>query len=321
MLIVAFVVVALGAIGALAGGGDDDDADDAAATTASATVTSPAPTSGASTSVPTTAATSAPAVVSTGTDPAASVPPSTDVIAQVNVEVGDCVETMPQGADLFAVVEAIGCDEVHIAETHAQEDLPLDGAYPGTEALDAAARPICLQRFAEYVGQPMDRTPFVITWFVPTEPGWERDDREVTCLVQLPVAGTGSVRQIDVSSGWNGYQSITALQPGQCFDEPTDLPGLVSLLDCAAPHAFEVVGTTRLADGPFPADSVQGSAEMFCLQAFAEYVGTSFDASPLDMIPERPSAESWELGDRTIACLVAANGSTGSVAGTGAAGG
>ena len=306
--VVAAVVIGLAAIGSLVGPSDQDGEDATASdpppTTAAATVATAAPTDPAATTAVTTASTAAPT--------------STDVIFEVQVEIGDCVESIPENSEIRAVVEAISCDEEHIAETHAQEDLPTEGPYPGTQALDDAASPVCEARFLDYVGHPSLQTPFDVTWFVPIEAAWEVGDREVTCMVLLPVSGVGSVQQIDLSNGWNGYHSVLAVQPGQCFDEVPDLtPGVIRLVDCAGPHAFETIGRTTRDDASYPGDVLEAEANAFCRQQFEAYVGASYDASPLQMTYQYPTAETWELGDRTVACFIQANGSVGSVAGTG----
>ena len=93
-------------------------------------------------------------------------------------------------------------------------------------------------------------------------------------------------------------------------------------VDCAKPHDNEVVGSTTFAgSGGYPGESVLGNYALTpCVAAFETYVGGSFDASSLTMIPIIPTDLTWLKGDRTIACVVLSSSGamlTGSIRGTG----
>jgi Septum formation len=77
-------------------------------------------------------------------------------------------------------------------------------------------------------------------------------------------------------------------------------------VDCNAAHDNEVVGSVRYAEtGAFPGQSTLAAyAESGCIEAFAGYVGISFEASTLQMILVTPTDLTWAKGDRGIDCVV-----------------
>jgi hypothetical protein len=93
-------------------------------------------------------------------------------------------------------------------------------------------------------------------------------------------------------------------------------------VDCATPHDNEIIGVVDVADQQaFPGDQVMViTAQAQCVPAFANYVGSDFNSSKLNMIPIVPTQTSWTTkGDRTIACVVISTDGTkltGSVKGT-----
>jgi hypothetical protein len=52
------------------------------------------------------------------------------------------------------------------------------------------------------------------------------------------------------------------------------------------------------------ADTVGERADETCLDAFAGFVGESYDSSELDFVSLSPTEDSWSLGDRGVVCLV-----------------
>ena len=111
---------------------------------------------------------------------------------------------------------------------------------------------------------------------------------------------------------------------GDCVaDVPSsgaDVTGLRKVA-CDADHNGEIVGVAEQPDGSFPGvPAIEAIAEGACLAAFQAYVGTGYETSRLDMFYLYPSSETWDAGDRQIACLAVAPAGellSGSVAGTG----
>jgi Septum formation len=108
-----------------------------------------------------------------------------------------------------------------------------------------------------------------------------------------------------------------SLQVGDCIDyaalsEATEFDS-VRTVPCADPHDAEIYAETTLTEEQFQADlalreaadtETPSVAETFCYDAFAGFVGTSYEESTLDFVPFTPTEESWEQGDDVVQCLV-----------------
>ncbi|WP_180272036.1 septum formation family protein [Actinomyces ruminis] len=89
-------------------------------------------------------------------------------------------------------------------------------------------------------------------------------------------------------------------------------PGTVSsvnLVDCAAPHLYEVYAEGAIAADAFPDGGLmeQYVADI-CYDAFENYVGTSYDDAYAQgryaVTSLRPTQRTWEQGDRRVSCLL-----------------
>ena len=98
-------------------------------------------------------------------------------------------ECLPSHAKVVDRVEAnpptVPCDEPHRYEVFAVGRLN-DGAYPGAEETDAAARQLCYEQFAPNVGFDASQMGDDIRVVVipPSEQSWNNQaDRDVECLL------------------------------------------------------------------------------------------------------------------------------------------
>ncbi len=118
--------------------------------------------------------------------------------------------------------------------------------------------------------------------------------------------------------------SVFDLIVGDCFDTgDISTVDLVTIVDCDAPHAYEVFGTTdyeTAGDETYPGDDVlSNAADEFCRPAFEAYVGISYGDSELFGTFINPSDQTWPQGDRKILCVANTRDQgpiTGSVAGS-----
>jgi hypothetical protein len=102
--------------------------------------------------------------------------------------------------------------------------------------------------------------------------------------------------------------------PGQCYTvdgftagqtlEPTQLHAI----GCNAPHRLEVDAVLQHPSAPsisYPGDEAMAAfADDQCLEQFRGYVGRRYEDSNLDIADLRPTARSWNAGDRTFVCFV-----------------
>ena len=99
----------------------------------------------------------------------------------------------------------------------------------------------------------------------------------------------------------------TELQVGDCFsysDASTQV-GDVEVVDCSAPHLYEVYNNYQITQSTFPDTSTMESEQRTaCYDTFETYVGTSYDRSQYDATTLTPTEASWAQGDRTITCIL-----------------
>jgi hypothetical protein len=125
--------------------------------------------------------------------------------------------------------------------------------------------------------------------------------------------------------GWYGDDvAATELEVGQCVEldpnatQVTTLP----LVDCDEVHQGEVYFVQDLPGEEFPGVESAGSQgqELCAGDAFEVYIGTPYLRSTLELYTVYPSEETWDDGDREIACIaIRPDGGdlTGSVRGSG----
>lgn len=105
-----------------------------------------------------------------------------------------------------------------------------------------------------------------------------------------------------------GDLQVFDLRPGDCFDlkDPADEEVTdVEAKPCNELHEFEMFHVTALPDGDYPdEDTFVGYLERECLPAFAEFVGTSYQESRLDIYWLTPTEPGWGAGDREMQCAV-----------------
>ena len=102
-------------------------------------------------------------------------------------------------------------------------------------------------------------------------------------------------------------ESVFSLSVGDCFDnQPNDGEvEHVPLVECAETHDNEVYFLFDMADGVFPGlDTIEEAAAETCLAEFEGYVGEPFETSILGAWPLFPTADSWEVGDRQVICVL-----------------
>jgi len=99
---------------------------------------------------------------------------------------------------------------------------------------------------------------------------------------------------------------------GDCFDDGemslgagVEEIGDVPLIDCFEPHDNEVYEIQTVDGDGFPGDQqIADEADRICFDAFQGFVGLDYQSSALDFGWLVPTAESWEAGDRLVACFV-----------------
>jgi hypothetical protein len=87
--------------------------------------------------------------------------------------------------------------------------------------------------------------------------------------------------------------------------EVDDLP----VTACTSPHDAQVYSSFELSGDVLPGD-LDNQASTRCEDAFAAFVGTSWEQSSLDYTYLAPTSDSWSHGDREVLCLATTTGGT-----------
>lgn len=127
--------------------------------------------------------------------------------------------------------------------------------------------------------------------------------------------GSGGDSGIAVDTDFEGDTDVYDLAVGDCIDDPLSLGSdelveiqTVDMIPCDEPHDAEVYALEDLPQGddePFPGDDeVAMQSDAICFELFESYVGAPYEDSALDYSYYLPIEESWNSGDRGVACLL-----------------
>ena len=101
----------------------------------------------------------------------------------------------------------------------------------------------------------------------------------------------------------------TELQVGDCYnyDDSETQVSNVEVVDCSAPHQYEVYSNYQITQSTFPDESTMKSEQYAaCHDTFETYVGVPYDQSQYDVTMLTPTENSWAQGDHAITCSLAA---------------
>jgi hypothetical protein len=105
--------------------------------------------------------------------------------------------------------------------------------------------------------------------------------------------------------------NVFDLAVGDCFDDgdlalgDVEEVGDVPMVECSEPHDNEVYAVVTVDGDTFPGESaIQAQADEICLAAFDPFVGLDYQSSALDFGWLVPTADTWEAGDRVVACFI-----------------
>lgn len=105
------------------------------------------------------------------------------IVSAFDLEVGDCFN-----ADDVSTVDdvtVLSCDASHVYEVFGLTEYQADdaAAFPGDDALNAAADRACRTAFQAYVGVAYDDSEWSGTFINPSEETWAQGDREILCVL------------------------------------------------------------------------------------------------------------------------------------------
>lgn len=121
-----------------------------------------------------------------------------------------------------------------------------------------------------------------------------------------------------------GNTDVFTLAEGDCIDDESTDEGATEVSDvptvpCDDPHTWEVFANVTMTGDEYPGDvEVTDYADENCLAEFEGFVGVAYDDSAHEYNYYTPTSDGWDMGDRTINCLVGGvEQTTGSLRGSG----
>jgi hypothetical protein len=111
------------------------------------------------------------------------------------------------------------------------------------------------------------------------------------------------------AAGENPTEAQTEVNPsgltiGDCTGPLPDgeVPA-AAVIPCDSPHYWELYSRASLGRGAFPAD-IATVADEYCTDAFADYAGVPWDATPYELTFLYPAtAQAWATADHEILCF------------------
>lgn len=211
-----------------------------------------------------------------------------------------------------ADAERVDCAQPHMFEVTGWVDMSSrfrpDSRFPGDEQWRELVAQRCTPLTIEYLDgrfDPFGR--FSVGAIKPSEASWSRGDRELRCGLQT----IGRSGTLYASTGAAATQDQSDVhEPGTCLGN--DGLGIGDPVDCAKPHAVEIVGVVDLGeefgDG-FPKEDEQDRAlEAECTRMAAGFAGGPdvVGEKGLTVFWETLRPESWEAGSRRVDCRLGA---------------
>ena len=111
-------------------------------------------------------------------------------VAATDLAVGDCIPEAVATRALTYRVSLVPCTQAHAGEVYADYYMA-GGRFPGDAAV--AQRGCTGQRYRNFVGTSFARSRLQVTYLIPQARTWSLD-KGVTCIVNGPVASTGTLR-------------------------------------------------------------------------------------------------------------------------------
>ncbi len=226
---------------------------------------------------------------------------------------GECLVAPDVSSDnlVTGLAQTTGCGQLHDLEVYAV--IPVVGqSYPGAQEVATFAGEECVNRFEPYVGVPHTQSSLGYDTYFPSEPAWERGDRNVVCTL-LSETGErlrGSMQGTGEGTQPAGQTEVSELEIGSCFDDDESaysLSGSVVTKPCNQSHVYELYSRETLtgtADSTNPSAEVLESAGARCRAEFESYVGLPYAASVLDFYTISPNSEEWLEGERDYLCIL-----------------
>ncbi|WP_245777481.1 septum formation family protein [Lentzea xinjiangensis] len=219
---------------------------------------------------------------------------------------GECLNW--EKADL-SDAQKVDCSAAHKFEVTGTADItaayPSQAPFPNAEAWAKIAQEHCAQAATSYMSGKLDpKGKYGVSTLNPDEKRWSDGYRQLRCGLQVTapsgaaLPSYGSAKTQDQSNVYDPGVCV-ALGANNTVGDP---------IDCAEPHAFEIVGVVQHPEGPFlPLEQQDKVMSEKCAAIAAEYTGgADLKAKGLLVTWDTRAEESWAVGSRKANCKVGA---------------
>lgn len=221
---------------------------------------------------------------------------------------GSCINwTQADASDIHLVP----CAQAHLYEVtgvvNVADKYPPGAPQPSVDDWRDLALNKCSDGAQRYLGKALDPYgKFTVSALRPGTSEWADGDRDMRCVLEWAAPGgalepvTGPAASQSQSPVWN---------PGTCLALAGKSVG--NPIDCAQPHAYEIVATVDLKDkfkDDYPSQKDQASyLDTECNKDVQGYAGgVDLDSQKLIMTWDLREQESWDAGSTLVNCKVAA---------------
>jgi hypothetical protein len=219
---------------------------------------------------------------------------------------GDCLNW--EKADL-SDAQKVDCSAAHKFEVTGTADItggyPKEAPFPNPEAWEKISQEHCAQAATTYMAGKLDPNgKYGVSTLNPDEHRWGDGYRQIRCGLQVTapsgaaLPSFGSAKSQDQSNVYDPGVCV-ALGEKNTVGDP---------IDCAKPHAFEIVGVVQHAEGEFlPVDKQDAAMLEKCAAIATEYTGgADLKAKGLLITWDTRDEKSWAVGSRKANCKVGA---------------
>jgi Septum formation len=228
--------------------------------------------------------------------------------APLRAPVHTCLSWQKQDA---TDAKTVGCEQPHVFEvtgTLVLQDFDAQEPFPDPARWQQLVAQRCTEHTTQALGNRFDPFGrFTVGAIKPSEAGWLRGDRMLRCGVQ----STGRTGTLFPTTGTVLTQDQADVhRPGTCLGNDGKAVG--DPVDCASPHAIEVVGVVDL-KGAFPQGYPDEAAQDKTLSTECARLSKDYSGGPavaankgLTLFWQTLRAESWRAGSTQVDCRLGA---------------
>ncbi len=203
----------------------------------------------------------------------------------------------------------VDCGSAHRFEVTGTADItaayPKEAPFPNADAWEKISQEHCAQAATSYMAGKLDpEGKYGVSTLNPDEHRWSDGYRQIRCGLQVTapsghaLPSFGSAKTQDQSNVYDPGVCL-ALAENNTVGDP---------VECAQPHAFEIIGVVQHPEGDFmPVEKQDAAMSEKCTAIANEYTGgADLKAKNLLVTWDTRSEKSWAVGSRKANCKIGA---------------